>query len=118
MRYASGRLSAHARVLARLEIWLKEHLPVDRALDVGCGTGQSTLALVPYARSIMGVDSSPAMMAQAPVHPQIDYRRGRAEALPFAASEFDLVTASSAFHWFDHEGFLAEVARTLRPGGW
>lgn len=118
MRYASGRPSTHARVLARLAAWLEGHLPVERALDVGCGTGHSTLALVPYARWIMGVDSSSAMMAQAPVHPQIDYRKGRAETLPFGAAEFDLVTVSSAFHWFDHEGFLAEAARVLRPGGW
>lgn len=98
--------------------WLKAELPVERALDVGCGTGHSTVALIPYAKRIVGVDSSSEMLAQAAPHPLIDYRKGHAEALPFRRENFDLVTVSSAYHWFDHERFLHEAARVLRPGGW
>lgn len=40
-----------------------------------------------------------------------------AEELPFASGEVDLVTAMAAAHWFDHQKFLLEADRVLRPGG-
>lgn len=117
-RYARSRPGGHARVLEVLQQALRGHLPVERALDVGCGAGHSTQALLPYARAIVGVDSSSEMLRQAARDPRIAYRKGYAEALPCRSSEYDLVSVSSAYHWFDHERFLREAARTLRPGGW
>ncbi len=117
-RYAAGRPSGHARVLALLQNAIGNELPVARALDVGCGTGQSTIALLPFALGITGVDSSSEMLAQVPRHPRIEYRKGHAEALPLRNESFDLVTVSSAYHWFDHERFLGEAARVLRTKGW
>ncbi len=117
-RYAAHRPRGQARVLALMKSVIDEALPVARALDVGCGTGHSTVALLPYAKDIVGLDPSASMLIEAPRHPQIEYRRGYAEALPFRGADFDLLTASSAYHWFDHERFLGEVARVLRPGGW
>jgi len=91
-RYATGRPSGHARVLELLQRTLSGHLPVGRALDVGCGTGHSTIALLPYAQAVMGVDSSSEMLTLAPVSPRVQYRKGYAEALPFRKGEFDLVS--------------------------
>jgi ubiquinone/menaquinone biosynthesis C-methylase UbiE len=96
---------------------LGPQLPVDLALDVGCGTGHSTVALLPYARRIVGVDSSSEMLAQATRHERIEYRKGYAESIPVRSGDFDLVTVSSAYHWFDHELFLRQAARVLRSGG-
>lgn len=117
-RYAGSRPQSHGRVLDVLRRFLGTELPVARALDVGCGTGHSTMALLPMARSIVGLDSSPFMLAQAQRQPGIEYRSGYAEALPFARGEFDLLTVCSAYHWFDQERFLRESARVLRSGGW
>lgn len=117
-RYAASRPRGHARVLALMEQALRGGLPVERALDVGCGAGHSTVALLPYARAIEGVDSSSEMLALAPRHERIVYRKGYAEALPCRSGEYDLVAVSSAYHWFDHERFLGEAARVLKPGGW
>ncbi|WP_414662517.1 class I SAM-dependent methyltransferase [Horticoccus sp. 23ND18S-11] len=117
-RYAAHRPRGHAQVLAFLSQTLGGVIPVGRAADVGCGTGHSTVALLPYATSVVGIDPSSEMLKQAERHPQIEYRRGYAEALPVRAGEFDLVTVSSAYHWFDQERFLAEAARVLRPAGW
>jgi len=117
-RYATSRPSGHARVLELLRNTLLPHLPVERALDVGCGTGHSTQALLPYAKSIVGVDSSSEMLAQVSRHARIQYCKGYAESLPCRPEDFDLVSVSSAYHWFDHELFLGEAARVLRSGGW
>jgi SAM-dependent methyltransferase len=117
-RYAGNRPQSQGRVLGWVKTILGEALPVERALDVGCGTGHSTVALLPLAKSVVGLDSSRFMLAQAERHPAIDYRCGYAEALPFARGSFDLLTVCSAYHWFDQDKFLAESARVLRGGGW
>jgi len=45
------------------------------------------------------------------------FRRCVAEDLPFADGSADLVTAMSAFHWFDRPRFLQEAHRILKPRG-
>ena len=49
---------------------------------------------------------------------RIDYLVSPAEVLPLADQSFDLLTVSSAFHWFERSAFLAEARRVLRPRGW
>lgn len=44
-------------------------------------------------------------------------RKGIAEELPFPNGSVDLLTASSAAHWFDQSRFQAEANRVLKPRG-
>ena len=44
-------------------------------------------------------------------------RKGTAEDLPFPDGSVDLITASSAAHYFDKSKFMAEADRVLKPGG-
>lgn len=115
--YAQGRPFFHELVIERLReiAGLGPGTPVARALDVGCGTGLSTIALTRIARAVVGVDVSPAMLSGAARHPAIHYAAARAEAVPFAGGAFDLATVSSAFHWLDRDRFFAEMRRALRP---
>ena len=117
-RYAGSRPRRHGRILSLMQRHLAGELPLAKALDVGCGPGHSTVALLPMARAVVGLDSSAFMLAQAERHPRIQYRKGYAEALPFRSGEFDLVTVCSAYHWFDQERFLMEAARVMRDGGY
>ncbi|XP_029386859.1 putative methyltransferase DDB_G0268948 [Echeneis naucrates] len=90
------------------------------AVDVGCGSGQGTLLLAKHFASVVGTDVSPAQLEVALEHakkPNITYKQCVAEELPFADSSVDLVTAMSAFHWFDRQRFLQEAHRVLRPRG-
>jgi len=117
-RYAKGRPYFHPYVVSRIKAYLSLAEPVTRALDVGCGTGLSTISLKAIARYIVGIDNSAEMIALAPVDSQIEYFVASAEKIPADASDFDLITLSSVFHWINRSAFFVEARRVLRPGGW
>ena len=117
-RYSRGRPYYHPLVIGRVRRRLALHAPVSLALDVGCGTGLSTLALADLADRVIGCDPSAAMLARAPADPRVAYRAAPAEALPVPDASCDLLTAASAFHLFDRAAFLREARRVLRPDGW
>jgi ubiquinone/menaquinone biosynthesis C-methylase UbiE len=105
-------------VIKKIKDFLKLREPVPRALDVACGTGQSTLALKEVASQVVGTDTSREMLAQATREAGVRYVEAPAEDLPFADDSFCLVTVALALHWFERSRFLTEVRRVLDPGGW
>lgn len=117
-RYAHARPYFHPLVMRLLRERLGLALPIPRALDVACGTGQSTRALRELATTVVGVDPSVAMLTAAPPPAPIRLIAAVAESLPFAPAAFDLLTVALGFHWFDRARFLAEAYRVLRPNGW
>ena len=58
------------------------------------------------------------MLGQVGRDERVDYMVSAAETLPLAQESFDLLTVSSALHWFERIAFLAEARRVLRPRGW
>lgn len=89
--------------------------PVERALDVGTGTGIGARAIAERypGAEVSGVDVSPAMLEEARRNVDgVSFQEGDAAKLPFRDGEFDLVAHSNMIP------FLDEVARVLRPGGW
>jgi ubiquinone/menaquinone biosynthesis C-methylase UbiE len=115
--YDHGRPFHHPRSLARIREIVGDG-PIDRALDLACGTGMSTVALGDFATFVVGVDASPEMLRAARRAPNCAYLLGHAESLPFPGSSFDAATCCSGVHWFDQGRFFDELARVLRPGGW
>jgi ubiquinone/menaquinone biosynthesis C-methylase UbiE len=103
--------------MRRVREYLSLSEGVERALDVGCGTGLSTLALKEIAEKITGLDASTAMISLAPEDKGIQYCIADAEQLPFIEDAFDLVTLSQVFHWLDRASFLKEAGRVLRERG-
>ena len=118
-RYAEGRPDDHhAVVLAEVASLLAGVLPLDRALDVGCGTGLSTRAMNSLARRVVGVDVSEFMIREARTRARAACAVAKAEELPIAQESVDLIVASAAFHWFDQRSFLREARRIARPNAW
>jgi len=117
-RYTQYRPYFHPLVIEKMRDFLQLKSRVRGALDVGCGTGQSALALLAVADTVQAIDTSAEMLARAIPDPRICYQQSTAEEMPFANASFDLITVSLAFHWFDRPRFLAGASRVLRPQGW
>jgi SAM-dependent methyltransferase len=96
--------------------------PGMRALDVACGTGVLTIeaaSAVAPSGSAVGLDLNAGMLAVARRKaPEIDWREGAAEALPFGGAEFDAALSQFGLMFFQdaHEA-IREMWRVLRPGG-
>jgi len=87
-------------------------------VDLGAGTGKLTRLLCERAGRVIAVEPVPGMRAMlARRLPHVEAVDARAEALPVDASSVDLGVAGEAFHWFDSDRAVAELARVLRPGG-
>ncbi len=88
----------------------------ERILDLGCGDGTLTKALIAAGAGIVGVDASADMVAAARQR-GIDARITDGTALTFDA-EFDAVFSNAALHWMtDADAVIAGVHRALKPAG-
>jgi SAM-dependent methyltransferase len=89
------------------------------ALDVGCGEGRFCRMLAARGIRAIGIDPTAALLERArQLHPEGDYRAGRAEALDFPDASFDLVVSYLTLIDIDDVATaIAEMARVLRPGG-
>jgi SAM-dependent methyltransferase len=97
--------------------WLASVAPArERAVDLGCGTGQASVALAAHFEEVIALDPSAEQIAHARPHPRVSYRVAPAEATGLPASSADLVIAAQALHWFDPERLHPELARIARPG--
>jgi SAM-dependent methyltransferase len=90
-----------------------------RALDVACGTGVVAREAARRGAEVAGLDRNAGMLAVARrLRPEIEWREGMAEKIPFADGSFDAVTCQFGLMFFeDRVQALAEMMRVLRPGG-
>jgi SAM-dependent methyltransferase len=99
------------------------HLPPHpRVADLGAGTGRASIAMAGRGWRVTAVE---------PGGPMLEVLRSRAgatgvtvqrvqasaEATGLEAAAFDLAAAAQAFHWFDKQAALTEMARIVRKGG-
>jgi SAM-dependent methyltransferase len=91
---------------------------VERAVDVGAGTGALTRQLIDRADEVVAVEPDARMRAvlreQVPDAIAVE---GRGESIPLPDASTDAVLASSSWHWVDPVEGVAEAGRVLRPGG-
>ena len=87
-------------------------------LELGAGTGKLTREMVDQGHAVFATEKDPAMLAilQERV-PEVSAKVAGAEEIPANDRSVDVVIAAQAFHWFDHELAIPEMARVLRPGG-
>lgn len=120
-RHAAVEQEVAARLLERLEF---QRLTPQRIVDLGCGTGQASADLKSRftKAEVIGLDVSPAMLAQLRRRSRV-LRRLRAvcadmSALPLANQSTQLLFSNLAMQWCpDLSALFAEFRRVLTPGG-
>ena len=94
-----------------------------RALDVGCGTGEISLVLAELGHDVTGIDLSREMLDRARTKAQqagmsIEFQTGDAEDVPLSDDAYDFVTARHLIWTLpDPSGAIQEWCRVVRPGG-
>jgi SAM-dependent methyltransferase len=81
-------------------------------LDLGAGTGRVTRQLAPRFGHVVAVEPDERMRAL-----NGEAIAGSAEAIPLEDASVDAVFVGEAFHWFDAQAAIAEIARVLRSRG-
>jgi trans-aconitate methyltransferase len=92
--------------------------PGEHILDLGCGTGHLSHKIAERGAAVIGLDSSPDMIAAArKAYPDIEFQPS--DATDFAFDRlFDAVFSNAALHWVKPpEAAVRCIARALRPGG-
>ena len=94
------------------------------ALDIATGTGHAALALASHVASVIGIDLTPRMLAEAERlrgergATNVAFQTGDVHHLPFSDASFDLITCRRAAHHFSDIGWaLGEMRRVLRRAG-
>ena len=96
----------------------------DLAVDVGCGSGQSTFYLKDRFKHCIGVDISKAQVQEAQLKGEqvhcknVEFKVGNGMDLPVETSSADAVTIAQAWHWMTNlDTFYSECKRILKPKG-
>lgn len=102
---------------------LAEPAEGERALDIGCGTGNYTIWLAEKGLTVTGLDESRAMLEVAAAKTAgtdlaVEWVLGDASALPFQGEWFDLVVSVTAMEFVDdRKAVLRDAMCLLKPAG-
>jgi len=99
---------------------LKEIKPgIERALDIGCGTGEFTKKIAMMSKEVIGIDIADQMILEAK-------KRHQSENIRYILQDFDVmdekehfdcIVSIAAFHHLSLDTALPKIKRMLNPGG-
>jgi len=116
-RFADQRSAAFHDLLD-----LIQPIPGGRAVDLGCGSGELTVLLAhrTSAAEVIGLDSSPAMLAEAATHERVGLHFAEGDLALWGDRQpaVDLVVANASLQWVpDHQSVLQRWTASLAAGG-
>ena len=111
--YAAYRPPLHVTLLDRA---LGKSARFGLGVDVGCGTGHSTVALAERCERAIGVDPSASMLRRAVPHERVSYLLGAGDSMPVPDGEADVITFAGSLHYADSAATRGEVRRVGRSG--
>jgi len=112
--YAAFRPDLHGYILDK-HFSLKG--PYKSALDLGSGTGQSSIALAKYCDEVFGVEPSKSMLDKSIQHAKVQYSFYDKERLDFVDDFFEITTLAGSLYYAKSQQLLHELVRVNRPNG-
>ena len=106
--YSAYRPSLHSKILNE---YFEENGTHNFGLDVGCGTGHSSIALAHYCKKVVGIDPSQEMLRKSLTHSRVEYALHNTNKLDFANDYFDIITFAGSLYYAKSQQLLNETVR-------
>lgn len=124
-RYSKQPISDEAAYQQKLDITQSFLKPTDTVLEIGCGTGGTSMKHAPFVDSILATDISAKMLAIAEERRQkagvnnVTFQKLDVENAEIEAGKYDVVLGMSILHLLDaREKVLKNIWDALKPGGY
>jgi len=115
-RHWDSRPAVTASVFA---IFLLQHKFNEMVVDLGCGSGRDVEKMASFGLNVLGVDKCEQEVRAASLrYPNLHFLAYNIEDRLFAANSVGAFHAVNVFHYVNQPRAIAEIRRTLRPGGW
>jgi ubiquinone/menaquinone biosynthesis C-methylase UbiE len=105
--YVSYRPPLHFNILKKAIGKASYH----SGLDIGCGTGQSSIALSDFCNRVVGIDSSSEMLSKGILHPKISYGFFDKTKINFNDASFNIITLAGSLWYAKSQQLLDEIVR-------
>lgn len=110
--YSSYRPPLHDIILKKC---ISENESYTYGLDIGCGTGQSSIALAKFCDNVIAIDPSSSMLKKAIEHSNIEYQNYDGKALKFENDSFDSIAFAGSLYYGKSQKLLDEIMRVSKP---
>jgi SAM-dependent methyltransferase len=108
LHYAAYRPALHSLILKHC---LKRRT-FDLGVDIGCGTGQSAIALSNFCKAVIGFEPSPAMLQNAVFHTKVSYRNSFEEI----TEPYDLLCYFGSLEYVSQSELEPQLSRLQADG--
>lgn len=113
--YEKGRKGYSEEVFAAASKYVEQE---ESVLDIGCGTGISTLPLINRFANVRGCDWDERMLQKAELKAPGHFDQASVYNLPYKQGQFGLVTCFASFQFFCDDTAMKEISRVLKPSGY
>jgi len=112
--YAAYRPELHNEILKKCITNIDDF---SLGIDIGCGTGHSSIALSKFCKKVIGIDPSENMIENAIVYPNVKYQKFTGQILAFEPNIAEIVTFAGSLHYAKSQQLLNEVVRVTKNKG-
>jgi len=89
----------------------------ETVIDLGCGTGLSTMVWKDYSTRVIGIEPSEDMLKVARTKEKDNVSFLQGSSYEIGVDSADVIICSQSFHWMEPKASLREIARVLTPSG-